>query len=159
MFLKGRLAMPSVGRENVRHATLLFCAEGVDLGQKMARKKENRGCRMANRVDINEFNALVERSEGSDRKKQEIYLVRVLKSLVDERAERGMKRSDDNILKVLKVSSMECVYILAKTRGDIYSLVAKSLLDNSDLGFDVVRAEIAERIMVTINHDEKSSKK
>ena len=28
MFLKGRLAMPSVGRENVRHATLLFCALG-----------------------------------------------------------------------------------------------------------------------------------
>ena len=26
---KGRLAMPSVRRENVRHATLLFCAEGV----------------------------------------------------------------------------------------------------------------------------------
>ena len=31
MFLKGRLAMPSVGRENVRHATLLFCAEGVNV--------------------------------------------------------------------------------------------------------------------------------
>ena len=114
---------------------------------------------MAKRVDISEFNALIERREGSDRKKQEIYLVRVLKSLVDERAERDMKRSDDNTLRVLKVTNMESVYMLAKTRGDIYSLVAKSLLDNSDLGFDVVRAEVAERIMGAINRDEKSSKK
>ena len=29
MFLKGRLAMPCIRHENVRHATLLFCAEGV----------------------------------------------------------------------------------------------------------------------------------
>ena len=29
MFLQWRLAMPSLERENVRHATLLFCAEGV----------------------------------------------------------------------------------------------------------------------------------
>ena len=130
----------------------------LGLGKTMA-WEENRGCPMAKRVDISEFNALIERREGSDRKKQEIYLVRVLKSLVDERAERDMKRSDDNTLRVLKVTNMESVYMLAKTRGDIYSLVAKSLLDNSDLGFDVVRAEVAERIMGAINRDEKSSKK
>ncbi len=113
---------------------------------------------MAKRVDISEFNALIERREGSDRKKQEIYLVRVLKSLVDERAGRDMKRSDDNILRVLKVTSIESVHMLAKTQGDIYSLVAKSLLDNPDLGFNVVRAEVAERIHGKMNYDEKSSK-
>ena len=31
MFFQGRLAMPSMGHENVRHATLLFCAEGVNV--------------------------------------------------------------------------------------------------------------------------------
>ena len=31
MFLQWRLAMPSLERENVRHATLLFCAEGVNV--------------------------------------------------------------------------------------------------------------------------------
>ena len=29
MFTRGRLAMPCIRRENVRHATLLFHAEGV----------------------------------------------------------------------------------------------------------------------------------
>ena len=37
---KGRLAMPSVRRENVRHATLLFCAEGVTCEQTGAEKKD-----------------------------------------------------------------------------------------------------------------------
>ena len=129
------------------------------LGKQRRGKKENRGCPMANRIDISEFKALVELREGLDRKKQEIYLVRVLRSLVDERAGRDMKRSDDNILRVLKVTSMKSVYMLVKTRGDIYSLVARSLLDNPDLGFDVVRTEIAERIRGTINHDEKGNTK
>ena len=31
IFQSGRLAMPSTGYENVRHATLLFCAEGVNV--------------------------------------------------------------------------------------------------------------------------------
>ncbi|MBQ6010155.1 MAG: leucine-rich repeat protein, partial [Kiritimatiellae bacterium] len=31
MFTRGRLAMPSLRRENVRHATLLFCVEGVNV--------------------------------------------------------------------------------------------------------------------------------
>ena len=31
MFYYGRLAMPLLRRENVRHATLLFCAEGVNV--------------------------------------------------------------------------------------------------------------------------------
>ena len=39
MFLQWRLAMPSLGRENVRHATLLFCAEGVNVRTKPAQKK------------------------------------------------------------------------------------------------------------------------
>ena len=33
MFFQGRLAMPSMGHENVRHATLIFRAEGVGLWQ------------------------------------------------------------------------------------------------------------------------------
>ena len=39
MFSDGRLAMPLERRENVRHATLLFCAEGGDV-QRKARSKE-----------------------------------------------------------------------------------------------------------------------
>ena len=109
---------------------------------------------MANRVDINEFNALVERREGSGRNKQETYLVRVLKSLVEERAERDMKRSDDNILKVLKVISMECVCMLLKERGNVYSNVARALLDNQDMGFDVVRTDVAEYIQRAVKRDE-----
>ena len=31
MFFDGRLAMPHIRHENVRHATLLFCAEGVNV--------------------------------------------------------------------------------------------------------------------------------
>ncbi len=34
MFTRGRLAMPSIGHENVRHATLLFCAESVNVRAK-----------------------------------------------------------------------------------------------------------------------------
>ena len=41
MFYIGRLAMPSIRRENVRHATLLFCAEGINVRTKgRGRKKE-----------------------------------------------------------------------------------------------------------------------
>ena len=31
MFTRGRLAMPSIEHENVRHATLLFCAESANV--------------------------------------------------------------------------------------------------------------------------------
>ena len=31
MFVSRRLAMPPLRHENVRHATLLFCAEGVNV--------------------------------------------------------------------------------------------------------------------------------
>ena len=41
MFLKGRLAMPSRWRENVRHATLLFCVEGVNVRTTGAGEKES----------------------------------------------------------------------------------------------------------------------
>ena len=38
MFFNGRLAMPYSRRENVRHATLLFRAEGVNMQTKQARE-------------------------------------------------------------------------------------------------------------------------
>ena len=37
MFVIGRLAMPSMGHENARHATLLFCAEGDNVRTTGAR--------------------------------------------------------------------------------------------------------------------------
>ena len=37
---RGRLAMPPLRRENVRHATLLFCAEGVNVRTNWHRKGE-----------------------------------------------------------------------------------------------------------------------
>ena len=40
MFFDGCLVTPPARRENVRHATLLFCAEGVNVQTKPARKKE-----------------------------------------------------------------------------------------------------------------------
>ena len=45
MFLNGRLAMPFLRRENVRHATLLFCAKSVNV-QTIGAEKELR--RVAN---------------------------------------------------------------------------------------------------------------
>ena len=39
MFLQWRLAMPSLEHENVRHATLLFRAEGVNVQTKQAWRK------------------------------------------------------------------------------------------------------------------------
>ena len=44
MFFRGRLAMPCMRRENVRHATLLFCAKGVNVrttGAEKRLKKQN----------------------------------------------------------------------------------------------------------------------
>ena len=49
MFLYGRLAMPCIKHENVRHATLLFCAEGVNVrttgveGKGKAKYEHERG--------------------------------------------------------------------------------------------------------------------
>ena len=110
---------------------------------------------MVKRVDISEFNALVERREGTDRKKQENYLVRLLKSLVKDRAESDMKLSDENVLKVLGVTNMECMHMIASMPGDIYSAMAKSLLDNPDCELDVIRGEVAKRIQDTIEQEVK----
>ena len=44
MFTRRRLAMPSIGRENVRHATLLSCAEGVNVQTTGVGEKDNDGC-------------------------------------------------------------------------------------------------------------------
>ena len=42
MFTRGRLAMPHIRHENVRHATLLFCAEGVNVRTTGAGEKEEK---------------------------------------------------------------------------------------------------------------------
>ena len=44
MFTRGRLAMPSIEHENVRHATLLFCAEGDTLRTTGAGRKRKQMC-------------------------------------------------------------------------------------------------------------------
>ena len=44
MFVSRRLAMPPLRRENVRHATLLFCAEG---GEALGRAR-------GRRIDVND---------------------------------------------------------------------------------------------------------
>ena len=110
---------------------------------------------MAKIVDASEFNAFVERREGTDRVKQETYLVRVLKSFVAEHAEHGMKQSDENVLKVLGVTSMKCVYTIANKPRSIYFGMAEELLDNPDRRLDVVRTKIVERIQSTVNQGEK----
>ncbi len=110
---------------------------------------------MADRVDIREFNAIVERREGTDKVKQEDYLVGVLKSLVAECAKRDMKMPDENVLKVLGVTNIECVYRIVKTPGNIYSVMAKYLLDDPDYRLDVVRVKVAKRIQDTIKQEVK----
>ena len=110
---------------------------------------------MANRVEINEINAIVERREGTDKVKQENYLIRVLKSIVAECAEYDMNMSDENVLKVLGVTDMESVYMIANVSGNIYSAMAKSLLDNPDYRLDVIRGEVVKRIHDRIEQEVK----
>ena len=42
MFYLGRLAMPFLKRENVRHATLLFCAKSANVQGNGAEKRERK---------------------------------------------------------------------------------------------------------------------
>ena len=42
MFSDGRLAMPLERRENVRHATLLFCAGGVNVRTRGVEREEKK---------------------------------------------------------------------------------------------------------------------
>ena len=45
MFSVGRLAMPFLRRDDVRHATLLFCAEGVNVQTTGAGERKEDGHR------------------------------------------------------------------------------------------------------------------
>ena len=110
---------------------------------------------MVKRVDVSEFKSHVQRREGTNRRAQENYLVRVLKSMVAECVKCDMNMSDENVLKVLGVTDMECVYMIANESGNIYSAMAKSLLDNPDYRLDVIRGEVTKRIHDRIEQEVK----
>ena len=96
---------------------------------------------MANNGNIDEFNALVTNREGHDRKKQEDYLIGVLKTLVVNRSKGSVQPSDDiSVLKMLGVEDADNVFAAIKTAGGepIYSAIAKLLLDDSNNKWDIV---------------------
>lgn len=114
---------------------------------------------MESKGDISEFNALIAGREGPERKKQEVYIVRVLMALVAERSNGGAQPSDDiSVLKALGLDDADKVFATLKEAKDktIYSAVAKLLLDDSSDKWDIVRVAIEKHMQAAINRDEKN---
>ena len=104
---------------------------------------------MDSKGDISEFNAFVAQCAGSDRKEQ--YLVRILKELVSKKTGQDLQLSDDNVLKALGVSNIESVFAAMTKLGNIYSVVAKLLLEDSSVEWNVVRWEVKKHIQMRYN--------
>ena len=102
---------------------------------------------MANKGDINEFNALVEKCTGSgDKSVQMTFLVKILKEFVSKRSGHGSMSSDDNVLKILGMTSVEGMLAAMNQPGDIYSALSRLLLENPGLEWRVVRWEVQKYI-------------
>ena len=99
---------------------------------------------MDSKGDISEFNAFVAQCAGSGRKEQ--YLVRILKELVFKQTGQDLQLSDDNVLKALGVSNIECAFAAMTKFGDIYSVVAKLLLEDPSIEWNVVRWEVKKHM-------------
>ena len=100
---------------------------------------------MANNEQVEEldFNALVVRCAGPDKKEQEEYLVRVVMKLLIQRYGRDSKLPDANVLRVLGIRE-EDTRVAMKVLDGIYTWVSKGLLDDPCCDLPSIRSEIVE---------------
>ena len=109
---------------------------------------------MANNEQVEEqdFNALVVRCAGPDKKEQEEYLVRVVMKLLIQRFGRGSKLPDGNVFRVLEICK-EDTQVAMKVLDCIYTCVVKALLEDprrdllgiSSEAIEYMRSELERR--------------
>ena len=102
---------------------------------------------MGSKGDINEFNTLVAKCTGSDDKGvQMTFLVKILKEFVSKRSGQGLMSPDDNVLKMLGMTSVKGMYAAMNQPGDIYFAISKLLFENPGLEWSVIRWEVQKYI-------------
>ena len=85
-----------------------------------------------------DFDVLVARCAGPDRKEQECYLARVIMKLLIERFGRDSHLPDANVLWVLGICEDDVVAAMRVLDG-IYTWVSKSLLGDSRCDMSAIR--------------------
>lgn len=97
------------------------------------------------------FKALVERCAGPVRKEQESYLARVIMKSLIKRYGRDGKLPDANVFRALGRSEEDLTrvvarepFVVGKVLDEIYSWLAKSLLDNQLYDLHTLRREAVE---------------
>lgn len=91
-------------------------------------------------VEGMDFNALVVRCAGHDKKEQEEYLVKVVMKLLIQRFGRDEKLPDANVLRVLGISE-EDTQVAMKVLDGIYAWVSKGLLGDPCCNLPGIRSE------------------
>jgi len=94
-------------------------------------------------IEKQDFNALVVRCAGPDKKEQEEYLVSVVMKLLIQRFGRGRKLPDENVLRVLGIRE-EDTQVAMKVLDGIYAWVSKGLLDDPCCDLPGIRSEAIE---------------
>ena len=92
-----------------------------------------------------DFNALVVRCAGHDKKEQEEYLVKVVMKLLIQHFGRGSKLPDGNVFQVLKICE-EDTRVAIRVLDSIYEHVVKALLGDPCCDLLGIRSEIIEYI-------------
>ena len=95
------------------------------------------------RVAELDFNALVVRCAGPDKKEQEEYLVKVVMKLLIQRYGRDSKLPDANVLRVLGIRE-EDTRVAMKVLDGIYAWVSKGLIGDPYCDLPGIRSEIVE---------------
>lgn len=100
---------------------------------------------MANneQVEKQDFNALVVRCAGPDKKEQEEYLVKVVIKLLIQHLGRGKKLPDENVLRAIGICE-EDTRVATKVLDSIYEFVVKALLEDPRRDLLGISPEIIE---------------
>ena len=91
-------------------------------------------------VEEQDFNALVVRCAGRDKKEQEEYLVRVVMKLLIQHFGRGKKLPDENVLRAIGICE-EDTRVAMKVLDSIYEYVIKALLGDPCCDLLGIRSE------------------
>ena len=94
-------------------------------------------------VEEQDFNALVVRCAGRDKKEQEEYLVRVVMKLLIQHFGRGKKLPDENVLRAIGICE-EDTQVAMKVLDGIYAWVSKGLLGDHCCDLSGIRSEAIE---------------
>ena len=89
-----------------------------------------------------DLKVLVARCVGTDRKDQEVYLVRVIMKSLIERYGRGPYFPDSNALQMHKLLTNEDVDLAMKMLDVVYASAARALLDDPCHDMLGIRSEV-----------------